>query len=156
MSDPIEFKYVNDSLTTMAQSRLINKLASYIKVPVKTMRSCLDLDKLKSEAVLDFNGLDVSLPSFYLSECRVNINDFLSEKALSKSKFLAEYAIFISKATKTSTLFVSNSPDFMVLDDMAYKGVGGIFIDYPTLNIDNQLLVTIDLWLAINYPKSAE
>lgn len=157
MTDPIKFEYVNNSLTTMAQSRLISKLASYIKVPVKKMRECLDEDMLKNTGIISFPGLYSSFNSFYLADIPININTFLTEKAITKSRFLEEYIIFKSKLGSKGVLFVANTaPDFMVFDDYfppAMEGVGAIYVHYPSLEIEDKLLLPIDTYLKLTYPS---
>ena len=158
MSEPIQFEYVNDSLTTMVQSRLISKLACYLKIPVKKMRECLDKEVLKDTGVITFPSLEFDFPSFYAADIPVNVNAFLSEKSFEKSKFLEEYIIFTSKPNTSNVAFVCNCPDFMVMDDYEEldgnddMGRGGIYFNYRKLDIRDKILYPITTYLNIHYP----
>src|SRR5579859_8111465 len=101
MSDPIEFKFINDSLTTIPQARLVSKLASYFKIPQKHMREALDKDRLKYNSIVSFVGnfeqYECSFDEeFYVSASRININDFIDPKRFHKSKLVNDYNLIMS------------------------------------------------------------
>lgn len=158
--EKFEFKYVNNSVTTQAQHRLISKLAKYFRVPVKTMRTGLDVEYLKDTGLIRFSfENNPSLADFYVASFPVSTSDLIDPQRLADSKFLSEYALMISTEASQNALFVVCDRELFVLckiNDLNFdKAWGGIVLADGT-GMKKQILLPLDTYLKLKHPVTID
>jgi hypothetical protein len=159
MSELVEFKYVNNSLTTIPQSRLISKLATYFRIPAKQLREVLDKELIK-EGVVAFNLPDNPInEDFYVASFRLNLNHILKPKKFADSEFFAQYTIMSAGKNKGSRFVVFSGSSLYILANLkdldSSKGGGGIYIHYPP-DLEDMVLLPIDTYLIATYPSPSQ
>jgi hypothetical protein len=139
------------------QHKFICKLATHTGLPSKLIRQSLDKQRLLDEQVLDFQIPDYgNLESFYVTNCKLNINELLNAKKFAKSELQKAYTLYQCIPNTRGVTFVVYSSLFFVLcdfGDFSYfnRGVGGIYLAYT--DIENKLLLPLDMYLQLKYPS---
>jgi hypothetical protein len=156
MSDPVEFKYINNSLTTTAQSKVVNKLASHFKIPVKNLREALDKEQLQNGVISVDETVCYVESDFYVASFDLNVVDLIHPTKFENSKLYYNYTIMKSRASYTphQLLTIVDDTDIFILVDIdrlrEFVGVGGLYWNYS--NCRNALLVPFKTFLDTEYP----
>jgi len=152
-----EYSHDNNSLTTLAQHKLISKLAGHFGLSAKLVRSHLNLDSLAKGVI------DPRLPEYPVSHTftctsiKLKLTDLIYPKKLIKSAFLFNHSLMTASLHFSDVpLFVVACPDLYILDAVDNvpnnRGVGGIYLNYPVHHIVDSVLLPFASWLDAKYP----
>ena len=163
MIKTIEFKYINDSLTTALQNRFIGKVASYFDISKKLLRSTLDEEMIKKHSLIHFSNpletFGVMLrDNFYISSFKLSVHDLITPSKFINSRFYSEYTIMISDPERGgNTVFVVDSEGqlFCLIGfDKLPKDVdvGGVYMSYNS-TFKSKILLPIETFFSARYPS---
>ena len=156
MPELTEFKYVNNSLTTIPQSRVLQKIASHFHIPLADVRESLNKDKL-ANGILSFSDPVPMKEELYVASFALKIDSLITGSKIEQSRFYSEYSILNSQPAYRGVMFMAY-PSMMILTSLSALvtnssgGKGGIYMCYPKLGLHNEILLFFSEYLRLIHP----
>jgi hypothetical protein len=158
MNDLVDFKYINNSLTTLVQHRFISKLSRYFGLSTKLMRAHLDEESIKERGVISFHfpeAIDIR-EEFYIASFKLNVHELINPDKFDNSRLNREYITMVTGQYRQDATMVVYDRDFFVLFDMDFidfgsEGGGGIYVNYYP-EFRHKILLPLAAFLKLRYP----